>query len=163
MRAAEAVAPNLPYSPQERLPVREFEPLARSKSRCRWRGTPPRHDAKYGSQWRFLRSRASTPPKMLGGVAVWRIDGPQTPKPGMKQPVIVICLAVRSTALIEAVSKSSPILDRVWAFHVRDSTPPKPLSHIPVCFVARRAIKSRSRNAHTRKRYPRSGKILKSP
>ena len=31
--------------------------------------------------------------------------------------------AVRSTALIKAISKSSPILDRVWAFHVRDSTP----------------------------------------
>jgi len=24
----------------------------------------------------------------------------------------------------KAISKSSPILDRVWAFHVRDSTPP---------------------------------------
>jgi len=32
--------------------------------------------------------------------------------------------AVRSTALIKVISKSSPILDRVWAFHVRDSTPP---------------------------------------
>ena len=32
--------------------------------------------------------------------------------------------AVRATALIKAFSKSSPILDRVWALHVRDSTPP---------------------------------------
>ena len=31
--------------------------------------------------------------------------------------------AVRATALIKVISKSSPILDRVWAFHVRDSTP----------------------------------------
>ena len=33
-------------------------------------------------------------------------------------------LTVRASALIKAFSKSSPILDRVWAFHVRDSTPP---------------------------------------
>ena len=33
-------------------------------------------------------------------------------------------LSVRSTALIKVISKSSTILDRVWAFHVRDSTPP---------------------------------------
>jgi len=30
--------------------------------------------------------------------------------------------SVRATALIKVILKSSPILDRVWAFHVRDST-----------------------------------------
>jgi len=58
MRAAEAVAPNLPYPPEERLPVRDAKPLTRSKCRRRRRGTPPRRDADCGSQWRFLRLRA---------------------------------------------------------------------------------------------------------
>ena len=53
-RAADAVAPNLPYPPEERLAVRDVKPLARSKCRRRRRGTPPRRDADCGSQWRFL-------------------------------------------------------------------------------------------------------------
>jgi len=80
MRAAEAVAPNLPYPPQEHLSVRANQPLARSKCRCRRRGTPPRRDADCGSQWRFLRLRACAPPRILGGVDIWRIDGLLTPK-----------------------------------------------------------------------------------
>ena len=39
MLAADAVAPNLPYPPQERLPVRDIQPLARSKCRCKLRIT----------------------------------------------------------------------------------------------------------------------------
>jgi len=74
MLAADAVAPNLPYPPQERLPVRDIQPLARSKCRCRRHGTPPRRDAGCGSQWRFLRLRACAPPRILGGVDIWRID-----------------------------------------------------------------------------------------
>jgi len=68
MRAPDAVAPNLLHQPVERLPVRDIKPLARSKCRCRQRGTPPRHHAEYGSQWRFLRLRACAPPRILGGV-----------------------------------------------------------------------------------------------
>ena len=75
MRAADAVAPSMPYPPQERLPVRDIQPLARSKCRCRRRGTPPRRDADCGSQWRFRRLRACAPPRILGGVDIWRIDG----------------------------------------------------------------------------------------
>jgi hypothetical protein len=41
MHAADAVAPNLSYPPQERLPVSDVKPLARSKCRRRRRGTPP--------------------------------------------------------------------------------------------------------------------------
>ena len=74
MRAADAVAPNLPYPPEERLPVRDMKPLARSKCRRRRRGTPPRLDADCGSQWRFLRLRACAPPRIVGGVEIWRID-----------------------------------------------------------------------------------------
>jgi len=74
MRAADAVAPNLPYPP-ECLPVRDMKPLARSKCRRRRRrGTPPRHDADCGSQWRFLRWRACARPRILGGIEIWRID-----------------------------------------------------------------------------------------
>jgi hypothetical protein len=58
MRAADAVAPNLPYPPEERLSVRDVKPLARSKCRRRRRGTPPRRNVDCGSQWRFLRLRA---------------------------------------------------------------------------------------------------------
>jgi len=74
MRAADAVAPNLPYLPEERLPVRDVKPLARSKCRRRRRGTPPCRDADCGSQWRFLRLRACAPLRVLGGVRMWRID-----------------------------------------------------------------------------------------
>ncbi len=75
MRAAHAVAPNLPPPPEERRPMRGIKPLERSKyHRCRL-GTPPRRDADCGSQWRFLRLRACAPPRILGGVDIWRIDG----------------------------------------------------------------------------------------
>jgi len=70
-----AVATKLPYPPQERLPVRDIQPLARSNCRCRRRGSPPRRDADCGSQRRFLRLRACAPPRILGGVDMWRIDG----------------------------------------------------------------------------------------
>jgi hypothetical protein len=50
LRAAHAVAPNLPPQPEERLPVRGNKPLEHSKYRRRWRGTPPRSDAGCGSQ-----------------------------------------------------------------------------------------------------------------
>jgi hypothetical protein len=49
MRAADAVAPNPQYPPEERLPVRDVKPLPRSKCRRRRRGTPPRRDADCGS------------------------------------------------------------------------------------------------------------------
>jgi len=74
MRAADAVAPNLPYPPEERLPVMDVKPLARSKCSRRRRGTPTRSDPDCGSQWRFLRVRACAPPRILGGVESWRID-----------------------------------------------------------------------------------------
>ena len=78
--AADAVAQNLPYPP-ECLPVRDMKPLARSKCRRRRRrGTPPRHDADCGSQWRYLRLRACAPPRVLGAVDIWRIDGLLTRK-----------------------------------------------------------------------------------
>ena len=41
MRAADAVAPNLAYPPEERLPTTDIKPLARSKCRRRRRGAPP--------------------------------------------------------------------------------------------------------------------------
>ena len=80
MRAADAVAPNLPYTPEERLPVRDVKPMARWKCRCRRRGSPPRRDADCGSQWRFLRLRACARPRILGGVEIWRIDDLLTQK-----------------------------------------------------------------------------------
>ena len=58
MRAANAVAPNLPPPPQERRPVRGIKLLEHSKYRRRRRGTPPRRDAGCGSQWRYLHFRA---------------------------------------------------------------------------------------------------------
>jgi hypothetical protein len=75
MRAADAIALNLPYLPERCLLVRGIKPLARTKCRCRRRGTPPRRDANCGSQWRFLLLRACVPPRILGGVDVWLIDG----------------------------------------------------------------------------------------
>ena len=41
MRAAHAVAPNLAYPPQWRLPTTDVKPLARSKCRRRRRGASP--------------------------------------------------------------------------------------------------------------------------
>jgi hypothetical protein len=41
MRVAHAVAPNLAYPPQWRLPTADVKPLARSKCRRRRRGAPP--------------------------------------------------------------------------------------------------------------------------
>jgi len=41
MRAAHAIAPNLAYPPQWRLPTTDIRPVARSKCRRRRRGTPP--------------------------------------------------------------------------------------------------------------------------
>jgi len=77
MRAAHAVAPNLPPPPEKRRPVRGIKPLERSKYHRRRLGTPPRRDAGCGSQWRFPRFRADARPRSLdlGGVDIWRIDG----------------------------------------------------------------------------------------
>jgi hypothetical protein len=75
MCAADAAAPKLPYPLEGRLPVRNIKPLARSKGHCRWRGTPPPHDADCGSRWRFLGLRACAPPRILEGVDIWLIDG----------------------------------------------------------------------------------------
>jgi len=80
MRAAHAVAPNLPPPPEERRPVRGIKPLERSKYHRRRLGTPPRRDAGYGSQWRFPRFRACARPRILGGDDLWRIDGSLTHK-----------------------------------------------------------------------------------
>jgi hypothetical protein len=74
MRTADAVAPNLPYPPEERLLVRNVKPLARSKCSRRRRGTPPRRDAGCGSQRRFPRLRACAPQHFLEGVTIWRFD-----------------------------------------------------------------------------------------
>jgi len=71
MRAAQPVAPNLPPPPEERLPVRGMKTLEHSKYRRHRRGTPPRRDAGYESQWRFLRFRACAPPGILGGAEMW--------------------------------------------------------------------------------------------
>ena len=52
---------------------------ASSREGCEASGTlevsPPRRDADCGSQWRFLRLRACAPPRILGGVDIWRING----------------------------------------------------------------------------------------
>jgi len=59
LRAAHAVAPNLPPPPEERRPVRGIKPLERSKYHRRRLGTPLRRDADCGPQcdpqWRFPR------------------------------------------------------------------------------------------------------------
>ena len=75
MRAAHAVASNLPPPPEERRPVKGIKPLERSKYHRRRLGTPPRRDAGCGSQWRFPRFRACARPSILGGDDLWRIDG----------------------------------------------------------------------------------------
>jgi len=55
MRAAHAVAPNLAYPPQWRLPITDIKPLARSKFRRRHRGAPPcRHHARGGGRFPVL-------------------------------------------------------------------------------------------------------------
>jgi hypothetical protein len=74
MRAAHAIAPNLPPPPEERLPVKVIKPMEHSKCRCRRRGAPPRRDEGYGSQWRFLHFRACAPPSISEWVDIWRID-----------------------------------------------------------------------------------------
>jgi len=80
MRAAHAVAPNLPPPPEERRPVSGIKPLERSKYHRRRLGTLPRRNADCGSQWRFPRFRADARPRILGGVDLWRTDGLLTHK-----------------------------------------------------------------------------------
>ena len=54
MRAANAVAPNLPPPPEERRPVSKAKPLYQWKyRRCR-RGAPPCRHADCRLQWRFF-------------------------------------------------------------------------------------------------------------
>jgi hypothetical protein len=72
--AADAVALNLPYAPEVRLPVRDVKHLACWKCRCRQRCTPPRRDADCGSQWRILRLRAYAPPSIYQWVDIWGVD-----------------------------------------------------------------------------------------
>ena len=50
-------------------------------------------------------------PSVSEWVDIWRIEG-------------LLTQNLYRNGCIKAISKSSPILDRVWAFHVRDSTPP---------------------------------------
>jgi len=55
MRAADAVAPNLAYPTEERLPTNDIKPLARSKCRRRRRGAPPcRRHARGGGRFPVL-------------------------------------------------------------------------------------------------------------
>ena len=55
MRVAHAVAPNLAYPPQWRLPTTDVKPLARSKCRLRRRGAPPcRSHARGGGRFPVL-------------------------------------------------------------------------------------------------------------
>ena len=55
MRAAHAVAPNLAYPPQWRLPTTDIKPLARSKCRRRRRDAPPcRRHARGGGRFPVL-------------------------------------------------------------------------------------------------------------
>jgi len=52
MLAADAVAPNLAYPPEERLPTIDIKPLARSKCRRRPRDAPPcRRHARGGDRF----------------------------------------------------------------------------------------------------------------
>jgi len=61
MRAADAVAPNLAYPPQERSPATDIKPLARSKCGRRRSGAPPcrRHARSRGRFPVLLPVRAS--------------------------------------------------------------------------------------------------------
>jgi len=80
MRAANAVATNPAPPPEERCPVRETKPLYPWKyRRCR-RGAPPRRHADCRLQWRSLQFCACTPPGILEGDRIWRIDGLLTQK-----------------------------------------------------------------------------------
>jgi hypothetical protein len=55
MRAAHAVAPNLAYPPEERLPTTDIKPLARSRCRRRRRVAPPcRRHARGGGRFPVL-------------------------------------------------------------------------------------------------------------
>jgi hypothetical protein len=55
MRAAHAVAPNLAYPPQWRLPTTDVKPPARSKCRRRRGGAPPcRRHARGGGRFPVL-------------------------------------------------------------------------------------------------------------
>ena len=64
MRAAHAVAPNLPPPPEERLPASDIKPPARSKYRRRRRGAPPCRPADCGLQRHFLHFRAYARPRI---------------------------------------------------------------------------------------------------
>ena len=87
MRAAHAVAPNLAYPPQWRLPTTDAMPLARSKCRRRRRGAPPcRRHARGGG--RFLScchcvtatGHGLARPSVSKRVDISRIEGPLTQK-----------------------------------------------------------------------------------
>jgi len=80
MRAAHAVAPNLPPPPEKRRPVMGINPLERSKYHRRRLGTPPRRDAGCGSQWRFPRFRPCARPSVSEWVDLRRIEGLLTDK-----------------------------------------------------------------------------------
>ena len=72
MRAADAVAPNLPYPPGERLHVRDTSFLAhRIVAAAGAALRPAAMQIADHSGVSFVR----VPPKILGGVKTWRIDG----------------------------------------------------------------------------------------
>jgi len=74
LRAANAVAPNLPPPPEECRPVSKTKPLYQRKyRRCR-RGAPLCRHADCRLQWRFLNFRACARPKILERDDIWRID-----------------------------------------------------------------------------------------
>jgi len=87
MRAADAVAPNLAYPPEKRLPATDIKPLARSK--CRRRRSGVLHAAVMLAAGAVFLSccqcvRATgyglAPPNISEWVDIWRIDGPLTQK-----------------------------------------------------------------------------------
>jgi hypothetical protein len=74
MRAAHAVAPNLPPPLGERPPTSDSQPPARPKYRRRRRGAPPCRLVDGGLQWRFLHLCACARPRISQWDDVWRID-----------------------------------------------------------------------------------------
>jgi hypothetical protein len=80
MRAADAVAPNLPPPPEERRPVSERKPLYQWKDRRCRRGAAPCRHAERRLQWRFLHFRAGALPRILEWDDVWRIERLLNPK-----------------------------------------------------------------------------------
>jgi len=76
MRAADAVAPNLAYPPEERLPTTDIEPLASSECRRRRRGAPPcRHHARGGGRFPDLLPLRARNRLWFGPTMHFRVGG----------------------------------------------------------------------------------------